>query len=559
MSSRIQQMPDQLINQIAAGEVVERPASVVKELLENSLDAGASRIDIDIEQGGIKSIRIRDNGGGIHKDDLALALSRHATSKIRTLDDLEQVRSLGFRGEALPSIASVSRMTLTSKQNDADGWQVQGDALGEIKPAAHVNGTTIEVRDLFFNVPARRKFLKAEKTEFNHLEEVVNRIALSRFDVDIQLNHNGKVVRSLRAANNEAENARRIAAICGETFVEQSRHIEFAAAGLSLQGWIALPVFSRASADMQYFFVNGRMVRDKLVAHAIRQAYQDVLYHGRHPAFVLYLQIDPALVDVNAHPAKHEVRFRESRTVHDFIYRTVHQQLADVRPGDLQPEAGGAGTFPFSAPLNSAGQNLLYPEHRYVPNTISRQNTMSFQVAEQMMAYASLAASVQDMEPPMTAADLPDQNLHPLGYAIAQLHGVFILAQNAQGMVVVDMHAAHERITYERLKQAMANGTISTQPLLVPVHIAVSEREAQLAETHEKIFAELGMDVNRTGPATLRIRQIPVLLARSNAEVLVRDVLSDLARMAAANAYVKRSTMCFPPWRVMARYALIGN
>lgn len=518
MSSRIQQMPDQLINQIAAGEVVERPASVVKELLENSLDAGASRIDIDVEQGGIKSIRIRDNGGGIHKDDLALALSRHATSKIRSLDDLEQVRSLGFRGEALPSIASVSRMTLTSKQNDAEGWQVQGDLPGELKPAAHVDGTTVEVRDLFFNVPARRKFLKAEKTEFSHLEEVVSRIALSRFDVDIQLTHNGKVVRNLRAARSEEEDARRIAAVCGETFVEQSRALSFEAAGLSLQGWIALPVFSRASTDMQYFFVNGRMVRDKLVAHALRQAYQDVLYHGRHPAFVLYLQIDPMLVDVNAHPAKHEVRFRDSRTVHDFIYRTVHQALADVRPGESQTlEQNHAPAF-FSSGLLSA-----------YPQAITRQNAMPLQVAEQMMAYASLAAAVQDMEPPLTAADQPDQSLHPLGYAIAQLHGVFILAQNAQGLVMVDMHAAHERITYERLKQAMSAGSITAQPLLVPLHIAVSEREAQLAETHQDIFTELGMELDRTGPASLRIRQIPVLLARGNAEVLVRDVLSDLA------------------------------
>ncbi len=529
MSPRIHQMPDQLINQIAAGEVVERPASVVKELLENSLDAGASRIDIDIEQGGIKSIRIRDNGSGIHKDDLALALSRHATSKIRSLDDLEQVCSLGFRGEALPSVASVSRMTLTSKQQDADGWQVQGDLPGELKPAAHVNGTTVEVRDLFFNVPARRKFMKAEKTEFTHLEEVVNRIALSRFDVDIQLSHNGKVVRNLRAARSEAENARRIATVCGETFVEQSRHIHFDADGLSLRGWIALPVFSRASTDMQYFFVNGRMVRDKVVAHALRQAYQDVLYHGRHPAFVLYLQIDPALVDVNAHPAKQEVRFRESRQVHDFIYRTIHQALADVRPGESQPAAGGQETYPFSAQNKPPDAGFISAENRYVPQTISRQNAMSFQVAEQMMAYASLAATVQDMEPPLSAADHPDQNLHPLGYAIAQLHGVFILAQNAIGLVMVDMHAAHERITYERLKQAMAAGALAAQPLLVPLHIAVSEREAQLAETHQALFTELGMELNRTGPTTLGIRQIPVLLARGNAEILVRDVLSDLA------------------------------
>ncbi|MDQ1362488.1 MAG: mismatch repair protein MutL, partial [Pseudomonadota bacterium] len=419
MSSRIQQMPDQLINQIAAGEVVERPASVVKELLENSIDAGASRIDIDVEQGGIKRIRIRDNGGGIHRDDLALALSRHATSKIRNLDDLERVMSLGFRGEALPSIASVSRMTLTSKQNDAEGWQVLGDNPGELKPAAHADGTTVEVRDLFFNVPARRKFLKAEKTEFDHLDEVISRVALSRFDLDIQLQHNGRVVRNLRAAHTAGEDLQRIAAICGQEFVRHARAVDVVAGGLGLRGWIALPQFSRAQADMQYFFVNGRMVRDKLVAHAIRQAYQDVLYHGRHPAFVLYLQLDPALVDVNAHPAKHEVRFRESRSVHDFIFRAVHQTLADVRPQD-QPHHGAE-----TAGIPSFATTASHGVSRYAPPALSQQTPMPLQVAEQMMAYASLAAGVQDLEPPFTAADHPDQNLHPLGYAIAQLHGVF--------------------------------------------------------------------------------------------------------------------------------------
>ncbi|MCW8910171.1 MAG: DNA mismatch repair endonuclease MutL, partial [Gammaproteobacteria bacterium] len=336
MSNRIQQMPNQLINQIAAGEVVERPASVVKELLENCLDAGAQKIDIDIEQGGVKLIRIRDDGRGIHKDDLALALSRHATSKIRSLDDLEKVKSLGFRGEALPSIASVSRLSITSKQPSADSWNIQGqdEHNSELKPAPHNEGTTVEVRDLFYNVPARRKFLKTDKTEFNHLEDVVKRIALSRFDVDINLHHNQRAIKQMRSASDQLSKEKRIAEICGKAFIENALHMEFAAAGLKLHGWIALPAFSRSQADMQYFFVNGRMIKDKLVTHAVRQAYQDVLYHGRHPAYVLYFELDPELVDVNAHPTKHEVRFRESRNIHSFLFKAIHDALADVKPVD---------------------------------------------------------------------------------------------------------------------------------------------------------------------------------------------------------------------------------
>ena len=334
MSNRIQQMPNQLINQIAAGEVVERPASVVKELLENSLDAASTKIEIDIEQGGTKLIRIRDNGRGIHKEDLALALSRHATSKIRNLDDLEHVKSLGFRGEALPSIASISRMSITSRQEAAEGFKVQGqdEQSAEVTPAAHSYGTTIEVRDLFYNVPARRKFLRTEKTEFNHLEDVVKRIALSHFNVDVTLNHNQRAIKHWRAANDQKSMEQRIAEVCGKAFIEQSQYMCFEAANLKLHGWIALPSFSRSTADMQYFFVNGRIIRDKLVTHAVRQAYQDVLYHGRHPAYVLFLELDPAMVDVNAHPTKHEVRFREGRLVHDFLFRGIHKALADVRP-----------------------------------------------------------------------------------------------------------------------------------------------------------------------------------------------------------------------------------
>ncbi|MGB2131128.1 MAG: DNA mismatch repair endonuclease MutL, partial [Marinobacterium sp.] len=333
----------QLANQIAAGEVVERPASVVKELLENSLDSGADRIELDVEQGGVKLIRLRDNGSGIDKEDLPLALSRHATSKITMLEDLEAVGSLGFRGEALASISSVSRLTLTSRTADQSAaWSVsaQGrDMTTEVVPAAHPAGTTVEMRDLFFNTPARRKFLKTEKTEFRHLEEVVKRLALSRYDVGFGLKHNARVVHQLRPADTGPAREQRLGQLLGKAFVEQSVALDVIAeaSGLRLWGWMGLPTFSRSQADQQYFFVNGRVIRDKVVTHAVRQAYQDVLFHGRHPAYVLYLELDPALVDVNVHPTKHEVRFRESRLVHDFIFRTLYRVIADLRPQDVAP------------------------------------------------------------------------------------------------------------------------------------------------------------------------------------------------------------------------------
>ena len=532
MSKRILQMPNQLINQIAAGEVVERPASVVKELLENSIDASSTKIDIDIEQGGTKLIRIRDNGHGIHKDDLALALSRHATSKIRNLDDLEHVKSLGFRGEALPSIASISRMSITSRQQEGEGFKVQGqdEQSAQLSPAAHSEGTTIEVRDLFYNVPARRKFLRKEKTEFNHLEDVVKRIALSHFDVGITLNHNQRVIKQWRAADNRTEMEQRIAEVCGKAFIEQSQFMEFEAAGLKMYGWIALPSFSRSQADMQFFFVNGRIIRDKLVTHAVRQAYQDVLYHGRHPAYGLYLELDPAVVDVNAHPTKHEVRFRESRMVHDFLFRGIHKALADVRPADVNSlvgEMAGASMqssqgLPFSSaqsPKHSMGGLTSY-------SSTPRQGSMSLQVEEQIQAYTNLSRSLPTNETQSVAQ--AHEDIPPLGFAVAQLHGVFILSQTSKGMVVVDMHAAHERITYERLKQAMDEGTVASQPLLVPIGMNLSEKEATLAEEQAALFNELGFELDRTSPESIRIRQIPVILARADAESLVRDVLSDL-------------------------------
>jgi len=514
----IRLLPPQLVNQIAAGEVVERPASVIKEVLENSLDAGARRVDIDVEQGGRALLRVRDDGIGIARDELALALARHATSKIASLEDLEQVASLGFRGEALPSIASVSRLTLTSRTAESDaGWRVSGDGSERMmtpEPAAHPHGTTVEIRDLFFNTPARRKFLRAEATEFKHIEDVVRRIALSRFSVDITLNHNQRALWRLPAAQTRAQRDQRIAKLCGQPFIEQSLFVEHAAAGLSLSGWIAQPTFSRSQADLQYFFVNGRMVRDKLIAHAVRQAYQDVLFHGRHPAFVLYLDIDPTAVDVNVHPAKHEVRFRDSRLVHDFLFRSLHEALADVRPSVAEAVAEAAA-------LSAA------PTFATVSRDFTQQQPMPLRVAEHIETYAALHPHVESAA--MLVPVMQSESDAPLGYALAQLHGIFILAQNAAGLVLVDMHAAHERITYERLKRASEGEGIRAQPLLVPVPVAVSEREAALAEEAVNVFAELGLEIGRLGPEQLVVRQVPALLRNADVVALVRDVLSDMS------------------------------
>jgi len=517
---RIHPLEPQLINQIAAGEVVERPASVLKELLENSLDAGSSKIEIDIEEGGQRLIRVRDNGHGIHREDLALALSRHATSKIASLEDLERVVSLGFRGEALPSIASVSRLLVQSRTGDeTSGWQVQGDGrerTADPEPVAHLPGTTIEVRDLFHNVPARRKFLRTENTEQKHLEGVVQRIALSRPDIELVVRRKRKVLYHLHPAQSEAQQLERLKVLLGEPFSQQLIGFDHGAAGLRLYGWIAEPTFSRSQADLQFFFVNGRTVRDKLMAHAVRQAYQDVLYHGRHPAFVLYLELDPAVVDVNAHPAKHEVRFRESRLVHDFLFRTVHQVLADLRPAVVQPEPGPAHPLPASV---------------YSPDPHHRQSGMPLQVNEQLSHYRRLhgsapaAATAAVFEQAETQAE--QQTFPPLGFALAQLKGIYILAENEHGLVLVDMHAAHERINYEHLKRSYQEDGIRSQPLLVPLTLAVSRAEADEAEQRQAWFATLGFEIDRHGPEQLLVRQVPALLSDVDIEVLVRDVLSD--------------------------------
>lgn len=546
--NKIKLLSPRLANQIAAGEVVERPSSVIKELLENSLDAGATRLDIDIEDGGIKLMRVRDNGGGIDHADLPLALSRHATSKIYELDDLEAVATLGFRGEALASISSVARLTLlSSTTDDSLGWQVTAegrDMETEISPAPHPRGTTVEVRDLFFNTPARRKFLRTEKTEYSHLEDVVKRLALSRFDVAFNLRHNNRAVYSWRAGDNQLEQERRVAQVCGPAFMENAVHIEMERNGLRLWGWVALPTFSRSQADLQHFYVNGRSIRDKLVSHAVRQAYQDVLYHGRHPAFVLYLEIEPSTVDVNVHPTKHEVRFRENRSVHDFIYSSLHHALAKIKPEDslsrshesdasvqsqsMQGLAVGEFqgqeriSFAASTPANNLGQAGTTANYMSSGYTAPAYSSPAV-VREQMNRYGELHQPMRS-----TLADGAENDVPPLGYAIAQLKGIYILAENEQGLIVVDMHAAHERITYERMKVSFAAGGLQTQPLLVPESIAVSQKEADCAEQYEEIFKSLGFELQRAGPETLLIRQVPVVLNRAKVEQLVRDVLSDL-------------------------------
>ena len=510
---RIHALPSQLVNQIAAGEVVERPASVVKELLENSLDAGASKIEIDVEQGGIKLIRIRDNGSGIFKDDLELALSRHATSKVGTLQELEQVSTLGFRGEALPSIASVSRLTLTSRQQEAESaWSISGsDDSSEPAPAAHPVGTTIEVRDLFYNTPARRKFLKTERTEFSHIDSLLKRIALSRFDVGFVLRHNQREVFSLAPAITDTEKGARVSQVLGPAFLENSLFMQIEAAGMRLSGWIGNPTFNRSQSDMQYFYMNNRMVRDKVVSHGVRQAYHDVLYHGRHPAYLLFMEINPALVDVNVHPAKTEVRFRESRQVHDFIFRTLHRALAETVSGQQTNDTYEA----------QSSQPESHGQHSFEPRALN------LKVSESRGGYqASFQAQLPAASHTSDSAD--DHGMPPLGFALAQLQGVYILAQNASGLVLVDMHAAHERIVYERFKQGFDNAGITAQPLLVPVSVAVSERESDLAQEVVGLLTELGMEVDRIDKEKLVVRSIPAILQGADPERLLRDLLSDM-------------------------------
>jgi len=531
--SVIRILEPRLANQIAAGEVVERPASVVKEAVENSLDAGAARIEIDVEAGGTRLIRIRDDGAGIGGKDLTLALARHATSKIDSIEDLEAVQSLGFRGEALASIASVSRLTLTSNtvETSAQGQQAfcEGrDMAVSVKPAPHPRGTTLEVRDLFYNTPARRKFLRSEKTEFGHLHEVVKRQALSRPEVTFVLRHNGKQTLQLNEASSDTEQRRRVASICGVDFAEHTVAVERQAGPMHLWGWVAEPTFSRSQADLQYFFVNGRVIRDKLVSHAIRQAYRDVLFHGRHPAFVLFLELDPAGIDVNVHPTKHEVKFRDSRGVHDFLFGTLSRALADVRPGQTAPATlsmhGDEGALQPGMNLASGGSPVPSGSIAQVLLSGGAVSQRDFASSEQISRWRQVSRG-EGAQPDFTQAP---SEIPPLGFAVAQLHGIYILAENQHGLILVDMHAAHERITYERLKQAREGSGITRQPLLVPLTMAVSNREAAIAAEQSEELASLGVLIEATGEESVICRELPAALKDADAEALVRDVLSDL-------------------------------
>ncbi|OGT30710.1 MAG: DNA mismatch repair protein MutL [Gammaproteobacteria bacterium RIFCSPHIGHO2_12_FULL_35_23] len=527
---KIKLLPTNLANQIAAGEVVERPASVVKELLENSLDAGANKIEIEIEQGGIKLIRIKDNGCGIHQEDLVLALSRHATSKIACLEDLEGIATLGFRGEALASISSVARVTLNSAiTENQGGWSVsiEGDNKPQVSPIAHPQGTTIEIRDLFFNTPARRKFLRAENTEFNHIEETFKRIAMSHFEVGFTLRHNQRLIYNFKSALTDLDKELRVATLCGQPFIEQAVCIKSEAAGIQLSGWISLPTFSRSQADLQYLYVNNRIIKDKMLNHAIRRAYQDVLYNGRYPAYILYLQIDPKTVDVNVHPTKHEVRFREQRLIYDFIYKSLHDAIAQTKPKE------------FVETLTTQQVTSSKPATPYF-NSYSKQSAMPLHLEEKMAVYQALHPKVaESFSYEVLALAEPVTTVQPqefsedkveipiLGYALAQLQGIYILSQNKNGLVIIDMHAAHERITYEKMKKELAENRLIVQPLLMPVTLQVSSLEADKVEENLLQLAELGIEIERIAPETLVIRQVPSLLVDSNIEQLVRDVIAD--------------------------------
>ena len=531
---RIHALNDQLINQIAAGEVIERPASVVKELVENSLDAGARRIEVTVEQGGVKLIRVTDDGCGIHAEDLPLALSRHATSKLGDLRELERIASMGFRGEALPSIASVSRLQVQSHRIGQDlAWSVIPGA--EPAPCAHPTGTTVEVRDLFYNTPARRKFLRTEKTELGHIDQVLRRLALARFDVAFRLVHDRRESFHLRAAEDQAGRDRRLGELLGGGFAEQSLYFIHEAAGMRLHGWVGLPGFSRSQADMQFFYVNGRMVRDRVVTHAVRQAYDDVLFHGRHPAYVLYFDLDPVLVDVNVHPTKHEVRFRESRLVHDFVFRTLHEVMARTRPGagETFADSGADGTPPRPDVARSpAPRPAAFPAGQGSLGLGVRDRAASYRldIAAQAPVVASPATGAFRPEPAAPAIPADDEDeMPPLGFAIGQLLGVYVLSQNRDGLVLVDMHAAHERITYERLKTSFEAGRVPSQPLLVPVSVRVSPREVALAEEHADVMAGLGLEVGLLAQDALVVRSVPYQLRDADVERLLRDVLADLA------------------------------
>ncbi|MES2537250.1 MAG: DNA mismatch repair endonuclease MutL [Pseudomonadota bacterium] len=537
-------LPDQLISQIAAGEVIERPSAVVKELLENALDAGATQITVRLEQGGVKRIAITDNGRGIAPEQLPLALARHATSKIASLSDLENVITLGFRGEALASIASVAQLTMTSRTADAaHAWEISGSPsgldYGKVTPSSGALGTTVDVQDLYFNTPARRKFLKSEQTEYGHCAEVVRRIALARPDVAFSLSHNGKTADHW----NVADIAKRSAHILGDEFANARLPLEEAAGPLRLHGFVGLPTASRARADAQYFYVNGRFVRDKLLTHAVRSAYQDVLHGDRYPSYALRLELDPALVDVNVHPSKIEVRFRDSRAVHQFVFHVVSRAVA-------QTSATAFGASPAPVPASPGALPWMRPQQQ---TSFGSQLGSGAGVAQTTADYGTLFANagsatmLQTRDPaanffparPASETFSQDDD-YPLGFALAQLHGVFILAQNTRGVVLVDMHAAHERILYEQLKNALDSDAIQVQPLLIPVTFHADAVEVGTAEENQTTLNALGFDIAALSPTTLAVRAIPVLLKNADAQTLARDVLRDVREFGGSRVLVER-------------------
>jgi DNA mismatch repair protein MutL len=551
----IQPLPDQLISQIAAGEVVERPSAVVKELLENALDAGSSQITVRLEQGGVKRIAITDNGRGIPAEQLPLALARHATSKIATLGDLENVGTLGFRGEALASIASVAQLTLTSRTADAaHAWQIDGATM-QVTPASGATGTTVDVQDLYFNTPARRKFLKTEQTEFGHCAEVVRRIALSRPDVAFSLSHNGKTVDHW----NVSDSARRSAQVLGDEFAQARLMLEEAAGSVRLSGFVGLPTASKARADAQYFYVNGRFVRDKLLTHAVRSAYQDVLHGDRYPSYALALELDPSQVDVNVHPAKIEVRFRDSRAIHQFVFHAVTRALA-------QTSATAHGTAPAPQPAASAPLPWIRDQQQTSFHAqFAAQPASGFGVAQSTAQYGALfnrdsgnvaastiggvaqggssafvygattgAAAAAEYQTKTEEVD------NPLGYALAQLHGIYVLAQNAKGLVLVDMHAAHERILYEQFKTALDQDALQVQPLLIPVTFHADAVEVGTAEENRDTLQALGFDIAALSPTTLAVRSVPVLLKSADVQTLARDVLRDVREFGGSRVLLER-------------------
>ena len=527
MSAKIRQLNEITSNQIAAGEVVERPASIVKELVENSLDAGATNISVRLEQGGIKRIVVQDNGHGIDASDLRLALSRHATSKIQHAQDLDGVQTLGFRGEALASSASVARLTLCSKSgnDDAVALVVEGGVELDQGPRAHPQGTTVTVEDLFFNTPARRKFLKTERTELNHIETTLRRLALAHFATGFSLSHGSRQLMNLPPCVDAQGRSRRVSEILGASFVENAELIDESNAGMRIWGWIGDPTYTRAQATGQFFFVNGRSVRDKLIGHAVRQAYRDVMFHGRQPVFVVYLELPFEEVDVNVHPTKHEVRFRNSRTVHDFIFGTLNRLLREVRPEVVLDD--GVQTSASDGAAQIAVRDVT------TDSLATKTQSMDFYSAAQAEVGSAYKPAItfpnDNTNPPSNLpADSPGKSDAPLGYALAQLQGIYILAQNSAGMVLVDMHAAHERITYERLKRELSDRAVASQRLLVPVTVAVSAAEADIVETQAEELEKLGLTLSRMGKDVLSVREAPLLLLDEDLESLVQDLASDL-------------------------------